>query len=697
MKKERSPKGKATPRLEELHPNRSDFLSVSERPLTPIVDNIQRTQGFAQGLASHFCSIRLEKAFDSYKSNVEAQVFRSGDGLPKNTPTGQLQGNVFEAHHDSSYDVNAAANDSIFTNNKATMGGDSMPNGSVHNPHDTKADIRTWKTTLWDVLRGRGAKETGEYQAKSSNSWGSARDQLSKVDPGTGQGQYKGTGKVTNSEHVKPIKTKPIPKTATGPKAEAYDHTKRTVTETVTAEGVSSDPLTHEESTQMTEAAKERQVEYSDKAGKRLARYANSMKSGVAAGAIVGVTVATVRELIVLSKRNDLSEKRFIEAAQNILLAGVDGGARAGVLITANHFAAQLIGESMLGTAAVTGLTSMAYDFAKSYYQYLNGRISGDDLLITTVQNVTTTGLSTAASFGGAAAGQAIALSLASGASAGSVLGPAGALVGSLICGFTVGIAMQYLIKTASKDGSARVKKDLDAAMAEITRMTEEMETIVAADPNVIPMHYVGRIGTLSEKEPWSFKSFIPMYNVFADMEEYRQRRIILRNLREQLEADRTSLATSYGTDITQMEREYSLRVAMLEEEFRTTRSQLYGGVRENLDSIASEYRSYALHIEQGYHLIGGERKQLLERQAVTSVSLQAARSRLEARTILLNAFDEMVDMDAPPATRDDARAILDKVLELCDEGVGFHGIKPDFPEVGRLDLEDMFAMGERA
>ena len=443
----------------------------------------------------------LDGEIGNYETAIKDTVRRK-DGELKNTNILNEQGNVAETHHEITYNIDSAA-----------QGRDNQTYAKRTKYGDPTTDIK--------VTDGN---DTIDYQLKYEDNPNSNIDSLSNP-------KYSDGKKVAPADQVEDIRTKSSNKTNTDNKD--YTHTSENTYDRISSKDgkVNSDPLTRDESIELTDKARKgEKIEYKHAEEKRNIQFRNQLGKAALVGGAFAAGGALFGEIMkFIENGGNLTEEEFIQGFLNVAGAGVDGASKSALAVSL-HYLGKNIGSSVLSNPYVgAGVAVVAIDTLKSLYRFASGKIDSIELVGEVSKNITETTMTSL----GAAAGSYLAGSITSlvtanmtmSAAAAATFGTISTIVGSVLGGLAFGLATSWIITSDSKAGIEIAKRDIENAYAEFKK-----------DKNLYRL--VDNIGTQRDWE-FSLRNMIPIIGgVFSQISEYGMRRDELKYISASLDKE---------------------------------------------------------------------------------------------------------------------------------------------------------------
>lgn len=501
----------------------------------------------------------LTEAILQYSKSITSAAFRNGGEL-KNTDVKQLRGFIAEAHHVQSYNIDAAAKRIPERINRVRL----TKYGATSRDYEFYGDN----------ARGGGQIKYRSTPKQTSNDLSQLNRDLTQKYP---------EQKVAPYEQIQEIKAFSKKKSRltrnTRPEvSEAHQHTKENVKSVIHNEelGITGDPLSNSQSQLLTKNVKGgKEVGYARASEKRTKQYLDASRDAVKIGFISGTITSSVSEIVSFCRSGrQLTQEEFTEGVIRILINGADSAARNVTLVTAQKMFAKGI-TSTLKSNVITTSAIVLYDFTKDLYQFCMGTKSGDELLSATISN----SLQTTGVVAGGAIGSSIASAIGIGATIGTPLGPLGIVVGATIGGLIVGLGVDKIVSSAKKEGSNRLKEDL-----------EQLNYLYSNNSSIFK--YVDVVSEMHDYK-FSFKHLIPCYGTLGALSEYSARKKALNNIQEQLRYQKINLINDYNKGLRELEKSHKAACLELEKKFFEHRIHQLDYTKDYLQQLSDDVSGY--------------------------------------------------------------------------------------------------------
>lgn len=543
-------------------------------PIDVIADTLRDATSMGIASQAGLQTISLQSAIDNYAQSLNQSAIAKTTGLPVQISSVQYKGFAAEEYFKQTLKINALAKGvpdwklGVYTKG-------ALPDGTTLSGIDMETDISVWtRKRPWSK-----PARTVDYQSKIHNEPSAYAKDISNP-------------KYENVEFV-------------GGSGQGVNDT---VKVSVGKGKISSDAITPEEATVLADNMKSQNTpEYQNGAEKHGELNKINLGKAIAAGAVTGAILATVKEIVeVIKNRDNLPEDQFVMCIEHILCGTVEGAARGGAIIGSVQLLGTVMGKEIaansLGAIPAMAIANTAADFAKDLYKcFVSGTIDADDLLCNSVNNTFSSfagfgGSWAVGQLGGQIAGQfsnqafvqgvsAIASAqsaAATGAAIGSPLGPIGTIVGSVVGGIVIGFGANLIIGTANKDA----QKAFSECIAEINLQIE-----LSGCSKIY--YFADSMSSLSDFR-LSFKNLLPCYNLISDLREYNLRKKAMKSINEQLDASIASAETSKIEALKKIEEQHNLRLKELQICFNDQRDAMFNEFKESMNTyVANSYSQY--------------------------------------------------------------------------------------------------------
>ncbi len=342
-------------------------------------------EGFAGGQVGNYLSKNYSQASDEAIEGMG--LLRKEAERLLNVSDGIKQGNLFEIIEKTKFNVDAAVKESSVR---------AVTTAELGSPHAAP-----------DILIRDGEKVLQEVQAKSSNSASRATFMISEE-------KYNGMQKLVNSDKADRVRELAIKRAETGTlKATEYIDTAENVTPELKYKNISSGGTSSDEALSATKDTDAYSNSFEIKQIKE--ELGVSVKQSAAAGAVIGGAISIVKNSVEVC-RTDMSVQEAIEnVAQDTTKAGVKsgavGGLGSGIRAVAKKTGVDSLAKANTSTTVAAGIIDMGVTVLK----YAKGEIMAEKAMEEMGQK-----------------GFSSMLSVYSGATAGLVFGPGGAVIGSI-------------------------------------------------------------------------------------------------------------------------------------------------------------------------------------------------------------------------------------------------------------------------
>lgn len=584
--------------------------------------------------------LALEQAFRDY-SNAITDAVTTKKGAIKSTPIKQLKGNVAEAHLVESCNIDARSLKIPKEAFKARLAKPGDPFADVH--LDTVKGGKSYQAKFYDT-----PAKTAEALSHLDN--GFPKYTEGKVAPKDQIKGQKGIESYSGRKAVREADKRPMV-------AAAHRHTSQNVQDNVShpeypARG---DGLTNREAEQMTMRAKRGEtVEYRDADKKREQLLNISVKDAARSGFVSGCITSGIGELVTMCKKGkSYSRDDFAQAVVNVVVSGIDSGARATVTAAAERLLLINMRESLAVNGGVSLVrmqgaaiaANVLYDFGKMLFQFSLGRLDTDELIANTLSSaLQTTGVAI-----GSAAGSSLASAIGLGATIGTPLGPLGIVLGSALGGLVMGLGVNLVVNSAQQEGLLRFQRDLDAFNQQVGQGASVYK-------------YIDVIGELADYR-FSLKHLVPCYGLFGTLAEYNARKKALKSLATDLQARKASVRQQEQAGMEAIERQYFAACRKLELEFNIERAQLAHKADEHVQDLHGQMRAYLT--ERRMIMNVQAEPQLAELMAQQEV-LESVRLRRRDMVEVSQAIEELkvaAALISDPADRQAIRRALDLTI----------------------------------
>ncbi|SLK50448.1 Uncharacterised protein [Mycobacteroides abscessus subsp. abscessus] len=567
---------------------------MSNKKQETYISGVENANNAAQNILANERVINLQNAFENYKTIMENSV-RTKAGNVNLLADDKLKGFVFEAQQKASFNIDAAEKGLFPSDIKASIGTDTLADGSKLSSIDTNRDIVIESTPSLRQKLGLENPTAKDYQAKVLKTESKTRKALDQYE-------------------ANPV----------GPAEQVPEYAR--INENYRGKTVLAEERTTEQLMDDVRQAKKGTVEYEHKTERmnklQMSNFGNAVKSG----AIVGALTTTVLEIVdIVKNEKNLTSEQFEESVINIVKGTIDGGARSGVLYTA----AQITGATGLRSVPILAGANALYDFTKDLYRFSKGDIDADDLLCNTVNNSYTS----LGAFGGAQLGVSAAIGL--GATIGTSVGPIGTVIGGAIGGLIGGIATGAVVSSAGKTAMANVRADIESALQATT-----------LHPQMKQLRLIENMNQLSDRE-FSFKSLIPGYNIIGDLTEYNQRKKVLKQVRSDIREQKKNLDVRFARAQEELIAFHERRCQELEWQFKTAREQLQESYLSKFqDSLGLEFQEF----QASYHVAFGNLElqfdELLKQESQHKQKIYLEEERRKSNEYIIQLLHEVSEED---------------------------------------------------
>jgi hypothetical protein len=531
--------------------------NITDNQLDSIEDTLRNASSVGNATQSGLQTASLQSAIDNYARAMNQSAIAKSTGLPVKTSSVQYKGFAAEEYYKHTLKINALAKGVPDYKLGAYTKG-TLPDGSNLSGIDKETDISVWtRKRPWSK-----PTRTVDYQAKIHNKASAYAKDISNA-------QYE------NVEFV----------------GGAGQGVNDKVSVNIGNKTVSSDAITPEEATNLADAMKAQDTpEYQKNAEKHGELNKVNLGKAIAAGAVTGAILTTVKEIVdVIKNCDNLPEDQFVKSIEHILCGAVEGGVRGGAIMGSVQLLGKVAGKeiaaSSLGALPAMAVANTAVDFGKDLYRcFVTGAIDADDLLCNTVNNT----FSSFAGFGGGYLGTQIAgiasakATAATGAAIGSALGPIGTIVGSVVGGIVIGYGANAIIGTANKDA----QKAFNECIAEIN-------THIELSGCEKLYYFADSMSSISDFR-LSFKDLLPCYNLISDLKEYNIRKKAMKSIHEQLDASIAGVETAKVVALRKLEAQHNNMLEELQARFIEQREAMFDEFKESMNTyVANSYSQY--------------------------------------------------------------------------------------------------------
>lgn len=535
--------------------NFDDLLS-DENSESVVMDIIRDASN--AGVATSQClqMEALKHAMDSYAKEMDLSAIAKSTGLPNQLPVEAYKGFVAEEFYKNRLKINALA-EGVPDYKLGVYTKGIMPDGTNLSQIDEKVDIAIWvRKHFWSK-----PVQVKNYQSKMFNN-------ASKYEKVINDPKYQnvdfvgGSGQGVNDK----IRVK------------------------IAKQEVSSDAITPDEARALAGEVKAQSTPaYEHRAEKIRELNTKSLGDAVKAGALVGFTISTIKEIItVIKNRDNLSEDQFVQSIENILCGTAEGAIRGGAINISVQLMGKMLGKELtsasLEAVPAMALANFSVDLGKDLYRcFVKGSIDTDDLLCNSVENMFSSVVGfTGAWVGGQVAGQiagyfaSAKASAAAGAAIGSSVGPIGTIIGAVVGGVVFGIGAHIISSTANKDAQKAFKE-----------VTDEINSHIELSGFEKLYYFADSMGSLSEHK-LSFKDLLPCYNLISDLREYNYHKKAIKGIKEQLNASIDGLEKIKTDALLKLELEHQNKLKEMRTAFIAQRDAMRDGFVESLNTYAS-------------------------------------------------------------------------------------------------------------
>lgn len=504
--------------------------------------------GFSYGQANfnQLQGDHLNKMLEEYRRGIKNAITTKSGHITKQDLATQ-QGNVAEAHHVGSFNIEAAA--------KGRMNHHATRDTGVAN--DPVTDVR--------VTTENG---THDYQLKFYKTGEKTADALSPP-------RYDKVGKVVPKDQLNEVKEhakhRASKNASTRPNVAASDkHTADKASDHISSNddhNIRSTGLNRKGKGSSEELTKKtvkdgEAPEYSEKARVRSQFAGMQYRNAAKSGALSGASFAAASELYsILSSDQPMTKERCMEAAENIVLSALKGAGRAVAVTGVQHLGQMMVdaaqatakttakaaaGAAAKGAAASSTLggtigqqltkgniaaatVAIAISLGENLYRFSNGEIDSIEFASSSVgsaiQVVGTTCATGLAAPASAFLGQFIASEVAGVALFGTTLGALGPIALGAVFAIGFSLSVGAYVGHFQKIGSETAIKDIASAAA---KLESGQFTLT---------QYAGVVGTMSECK-FGWKDLLPFSGTISVISEYSTRKSQLKAIQSSL-ADR--------------------------------------------------------------------------------------------------------------------------------------------------------------
>lgn len=600
-----------------------DFSSNDEAASSIAKNAVSEGTATQTGLQTH----SLQSAMENYASAMNRSAIAQSTGRPVMTPTQAYKGFAAEEYFKHTLKINALAKGvpdwkiGIYTKGK-------MPDGSILSGIDMETDIAIWtRKHPWDK-----PMRTVNYQSKIHNKASAYAKDLNNP-------QYQ----------------KPGLKFVGGKNQGVND----TISVDIGRRTVSSDANTPEAFAELADRMKAQDTPaYAKSEEKFRELHKINMGKAIAAGAMTGLTISTIQEIIgIIKNGKELSLEQFTESIKNILCGTMDGAVRSGAITGSVQLLGKMIGREVaantLEAVPVMVAANVAVDLAKNLYKcFITQEIDVDDLLCNSINSVFTSaagfgGAFVAGQIGGQIAGQISSHALiqsislfasaktaaAAGASIGSTLGPIGTIVGSVVGGIVIGIGANAIVGTANKD-----------AQRAFAECIAEINSHIELSGCERLYYFADSMESISEFR-LSFKDLLPCYNLISDLKEYNIRKKAIKSIDLQMANCLSSIENEKQKMLLTIKQWHEDRIHELEETFAEQKMVMFNDFRESVNAyVANSYMQYCALYEVLYGNINEMLEELELNKTVHSTVLNFMQHRNEINEQLNKELTELLE-----------------------------------------------------
>lgn len=595
----------------------------------------------------------LNKALADYKTGIMNSVTAKSGGLTNQSLDVQ-QGFTAEAHHVGSFNVEAAAKGQL--NHRATL--------DVGQVNDPVADIR--------VHTPGGSHD---YQVKFYKDGDSTAAALSPK-------KYDTVGKVVPKDQVQEVKGAASKRAAKAegsrPEvADSYKDTAGKATDKISSNDdkrIQSTGLNRKGEGSAEELAKDakKKGEGSDyKENARVRAEFNGMqyRNAAKSGALSGATFAAAGELYgILSSNEPMTEKRCMEAAQNIVISALKGAGRA-VAVTGVQHLGQMMADaatqaaSKAATKAAAGAVAkgsaasmsgslgqqltkgnvaaatvaIAISLGENLYKFCNSEIDSIEFASVSVgsaiQIVGTTCAAGLAAPASAFLAQFIASSVSSTAVLGTTLGTLGPIALGAVFAIGFSLAIGSFVGHFQRVGSKIAIRDITDAAAKLE------------SGSITLTQYASSVGTLSENK-FSWTDCIPFAGAISVLSEYSTRKNQLKSIQADMYSRFDQIDQAERSQMEEMMAHFKYQIAAMDLQYKEARRDVMNQAAEKFGDMRT---SLDKHLELNYLLFTPVIKRYQDDTSLITVEKQKeeqARIRIDSYMKEIAHLNAVVDQD---------------------------------------------------